>query len=161
MGPKALPTVVGQMQIKMYQEKYNINWHTYSKHLEEMLNNLMKTSELADVTLVCDDNKKIKAHKVILSSCSSIFKNIFDDLSQRFNNSVIYLRGIQYQEMESILEFMYLGVATIYQERLNEFFNVAKNLYTWWSPLASYSWILLKKNKLKTLELGEPCYISL
>ena len=43
-------------------------------------------------------------------------------------NSVIYLRGIQHQEMESILEFMYLGVATFYQERMNEFLNVAKNL---------------------------------
>ena len=30
--------------------------------------------------------------------------------------------------MESILEFMYLGVATFYQDRMNEFLNVAKNL---------------------------------
>ena len=30
--------------------------------------------------------------------------------------------------MESILEFMYLGVASFYQERMNEFLNVAKNL---------------------------------
>ena len=30
--------------------------------------------------------------------------------------------------MESILEFMYLGVATFYQERMNEFLNVAKTL---------------------------------
>ena len=30
--------------------------------------------------------------------------------------------------MESILEFMYLGVATFYQDRINEFLNVAKSL---------------------------------
>ena len=30
--------------------------------------------------------------------------------------------------MESILEYMYLGVATFYQERMNEFLNVAQNL---------------------------------
>ena len=30
--------------------------------------------------------------------------------------------------MESILEFMYLGVATLYQERMYEFLDVAKNL---------------------------------
>ena len=30
--------------------------------------------------------------------------------------------------MESILEFMYLGVATFYQERMNEFLNVANSL---------------------------------
>ena len=38
------------------------------------------------------------------------------------------MRGIQHQEMESILEFIYLGVATFYQERMKEFLNVAKNL---------------------------------
>ena len=61
-----------------------------------------------------------------LCACSTVFKNIIDSLP--LNCSVIYLRGIQHQEMESILEFMYLGVATFYQERMNEFLNVAKNL---------------------------------
>ena len=110
----------------MNQEKYNINWHTYSDHLREMLHEMMKSNELTDVTLVCDDKKQFKAHKIVLSACSSVFKSIINDLPQ--NSSVIYLRGIQHQEMESILEFMYLGVATFYQERMNEFLNVAKNL---------------------------------
>jgi len=30
--------------------------------------------------------------------------------------------------MESILEFMYIGMTTIHHERMNEFLNVAKNL---------------------------------
>ena len=91
-----------------------------------MLHALMKSNELTDVTLVCDDKTQFKAHKIVLSACSTVFKSIINDLPQ--NNSVIYLRGIQHQEMESILEFMYLGVATFYQERMNEFLNVAKNL---------------------------------
>ena len=111
---------------KMHQEKYKLNWHTYSDHLREMLHEMMKSNELTDVTLVCDDKRQFKAHKIVLSACSSVFKSIINDLPQ--NSSVIYLRGIQHQEMESILEFMYLGVATFYQERMNEFLNVAKNL---------------------------------
>merc|ERR1712126_469483 len=91
-----------------------------------MLHEMMKSNELTDVTLVCDDKKQFKAHKNVLSACSSVFKSIINDLPQ--NNSVIYLRGIQHQEVETILEFMYLGVATFYQERTNEFLNVAKNL---------------------------------
>ena len=109
----------------MNQEKYNLKWHTYSDHLREMLHDMMKSDQLTDVTLVCDDKKQFKAHKIVLSACSSVFKSIIKDLPQ---NSVIYLRGIHHQEMESILEFMYLGVATFYQERMNEFLNVAKNL---------------------------------
>jgi len=110
----------------MSQEKYNLNWHTYSDHLREMLHKMRKTENLTDVTLVCDDQKKYKAHKIVLSACSTVFKNIIDSLPQ--NASVIYLRGIQHQEMESILEFMYLGVASFYQERMTEFLTVAKNL---------------------------------
>ena len=110
----------------MNQEKYNLDWHTYSDHLREMLQEMMKSKELTDVTLVCDDKRQIKAHKIVLSACSSVFKSIITDLPQ--NSSVIYLRGIQHQEMESILEFMYLGVVTVYQDRMNEFLNIAKNL---------------------------------
>ena len=110
----------------MNQEKYNLNWHTYSDHLRDLLHNMRQLEYLTDVTLVCDDQKQFKAHKIVLSACSNVFKNIIDSLP--LNSSVIYLRGIQHQEMESILEFTYLGVATFYQERMNEFLNVAKNL---------------------------------
>ena len=110
----------------MNQEKYNLNWHTYSDHLRDMLHEMMKSNELTDVTLVCDDKIQFKAHKIVLSACSSVFKSIINDLSH--NTSVIYLRGIQHQEIESILQFMYLGVATINPDRMNEFLNVAKCL---------------------------------
>ena len=86
----------------MHLEKYNLNWHTYSVHLREMLHEMMKSDELTDVTLVCDDKRQFKAHKIVLSACSSIFKGIISTLPQ--TNSIIYLRGIQHQEMESILE---------------------------------------------------------
>ena len=38
------------------------------------------------------------------------------------------MRGIQSFEIESILQFIYLGEATFYQERMDEFINVAKSL---------------------------------
>ena len=109
----------------MNEEKYKLTWHTYSDHLREMLHMMMKSNELTDVTLVCDDKKQFKAHKIVLSACSSVFQSIINDSP---HNSVIYLRGIQHQEMESILQFMYLGEATFYQERMNELLSVANNL---------------------------------
>ena len=110
----------------MQKEKYNIIWQSYSDHLRDMLHEMMKSNELTDVTLVCDDKKQFKAHKIVLSACSSVFKGIIEDLPQ--NNSVIYLRGINHNEMESILEFMYLGAATFHEDRMKEFLNVAKSL---------------------------------
>jgi len=41
---------------------------------------------------------------------------------------VIYLKGVLAPEMKSILQFMYLGQATFYRERMNDFVNIAKSL---------------------------------
>ena len=86
----------------------------------------MKESDLTDVTIVSDDKKHFNAHKIVLKACSSVFQNIIEDLPQ--TNSVIYLRGIQYQEIESILEYMYLGEVTISQQRVYQFLKVAADL---------------------------------
>merc|ERR1719312_1230262 len=88
---------------------------------------LMNSNNLADVTLVCNDETKFQAHKFVLSACSPLFQSIIDDLPQKEDSS-IYLRGVQSEEMKSILQFMYLGQATFYQDRMNEFLNVAKSL---------------------------------
>ena len=85
----------------------------------------METQEFTDVTLISDDLHQYKVHKFILSACSTAFKKI---LASNSLNSSIYLRGIQHEELESVLQFIYLGEATFYHERMNEFLNVAKNL---------------------------------
>ena len=111
----------------MSQEQFNLNWHTYSDHLKEMMINLMESYETADVTLVSEDKTKFKAHKFVLNACSPVFQSILNDMPQK-ENSVIYLRGVLSQEMKSILQFMYLGQATFYHYSINEFLNVAKTL---------------------------------
>merc|ERR1712029_475604 len=110
----------------MSQEKFDLTWQTYTDHLREMLNDMMSSNELTDVTLVSEDKKRFKAHKVVLSASSSVFKSIISD--NIVSSPTIYLRGIQSDEIESILQFIYLGEAKFYQERMNEFFNVAKSL---------------------------------
>ena len=110
----------------MNQEKFDLTWHTYTDHLREMLHDMMVSNDLTDVTLVSEDKKHFKAHKVVLSACSTVFREIIGD---NYNsNPVIYLRGIQSYEVESILQFIYLGQATFDQKRMNEFLNVGKSL---------------------------------
>merc|ERR1712126_657328 len=107
-------------------EQFNLNWHTYNDHLKEMMQNLMQSNESTDVTIMCEDKTKFRAHKFVLNACSPVFQSIIYNLPQK--DSVIYLSGIHSQEINSILQFMYLGQATFYQDRMNEFLNVAKRL---------------------------------
>ena len=113
----------------MDQEKYTLKWkwQGYPDHLRGMMQEMMTSENFTDVTLVTDDKKAIKAHRSVLSACSPVFTNIFQ-LESPNSHPVLYLRGIQYSEMESILQFMYLGEAKFYKERMDEFILVAKNL---------------------------------
>merc|ERR1719347_1650493 len=107
-------------------EKYTLNWDTFSEHLKLMSKDLFQDGRYTDVTLVSDDQTQFKAHKIVLSACSPVFKKIID--SNPSQNPLIYLRGIQSYEMESILQFMYLGEGKFYHERMREFIKVAQDL---------------------------------
>ena len=76
----------------MNQEKYSLRWHTYSDHLKSMMKELMMNEEFADVTLVTEDKKQIKANISILSACSPVFKDILR--KEKNFNQIMYLRGI-------------------------------------------------------------------
>ena len=107
-------------------EKLNLNWHTFSSHMLESIGGIYHSQEYTDVTLICDDYKQLKAHKFVLGSCSQVFRNILRLNTQK--HPTIILRGIVYQDMESILQFMYLGKSTFEQDRMGKILSAAKTL---------------------------------
>ena len=111
----------------MSQEQFTLNWHTYSDHLKDLMQILMQSNKSSDVTIVCEDKTRFKVHKFVINACSPVFQSIIDNLPEN-EGSVVYLRGVFSQEMKSIIQFMYLGQATFYQNRMNEFLNVARSL---------------------------------
>ena len=111
----------------MTQEQIIFSWYSYSDHLKEMMKKLIKSDKTTDVTLVCEDKTRFKAHKFVLTSCSSVFEYIIDDMPTK-EESVIYLRGVFQEEMKAILQFMYMGQATFYDNKINDLLNIAKIL---------------------------------
>ena len=110
----------------MDPEKYRIAWQPHSDHLKSMMKGLMMSEDFADVTLVTEDKKHIKAHRNIISSWSPFFREIFQ--KDRNSNMIIFLKGLQFSELESIMQYIYLGEATVFKERIDEFLTVAKSL---------------------------------
>ena len=96
----------------MHQEKCTLTWDAHSDHLRDMMKEMMN-DEFADVTLITEDKKHIKAHKNILSASSPVFKDVVK--LELGGKPVIYLKSINYSEMESIMQFIYLGEATFYR----------------------------------------------
>ena len=111
----------------MLEMKYNLSWDGFSEHLKKFMSDLYTSETYSDVTLVCDDQMKMKANKLVLRACSPIFDSILSDPHQA-QNTIIFLRGINHLELESILQFVYLGETKIYQNRMEAFMTVAKDL---------------------------------
>ena len=110
----------------MANEKFTWTWHSYINHYQGVLSNLFDTGESSDVTLVCDDQVKFKAHKFILKSCSPVFESLLDETND--SKSVVYLRGVNQLELKPILSFIYSGQASFYQERMKDFLKIGKDL---------------------------------
>ena len=110
----------------MDDESFSLTWHSYANHCQEIIGNLLSTGDASDVTLVCDDQVKFKAHKFVLGACSSVFKSILEEMND--SKAIVYLKGIKHMELKPILDFIYWGQASFYQERTKEFIKVAKEL---------------------------------
>ena len=114
---------------KMKQENIDfmdLKWPNHFQHLKSMITIMFKSIDsTTDVTLVCDDGKEINAHKVVLCASSNFLNNA---ISRNENLKKVSLKGIQHQEMKSILEFMYLGVVKVSQDKINEWIYAAKIL---------------------------------
>ena len=60
----------------MSQETFSLNWKTYEAHIKKSFQNLLNEHVFSDVTLVCDDQTQLQAHKIVLSACSPVLKKV-------------------------------------------------------------------------------------
>lgn len=91
------------------------NNHCYdlANHFERMY----KEESMVDVTLSCGDGY-IKAHKMVLSACSSYFKSIFSKFTNPYQYPVVIIKDMPFSDLRSIIEFIYRGEITVSQSRL-------------------------------------------
>ena len=110
----------------MMSEKFSLKWNDYHSNWNKSLNQLRKDTDFADVTLISDDKVKFSAHRILLSSCSTLFKFILKGNVQA--NSLMYLSGVNSINLGFILDYIYHGEVNIYQEQLDSFLESAQKL---------------------------------
>ena len=107
-------------------EKFCLKWNDYQTNWNRSLSELRNDNDLADVTLISDDKVKFSAHKVLLSSCSNMFKFILK--SNTHTNPLLFLGGVSSVNLGFILDYIYYGEVKIYQEQLDNFLESAQKL---------------------------------
>ena len=110
----------------MGREKYKLEWQTFQNHSVNLNRNLYNDTAFSDVTLMTDDFVQTPAHKVILSAASTVFKELCA-VGSKGVEQILYLRGIKQEELDAMLQFIYLGEATVYEDRLKEFSRVVRD----------------------------------
>jgi len=106
-------------------EKFCLRWNDFESNISVAFRELREEKDFFDVTLACDDSQ-IQAHKVILSACSPFFRNVLR--RNPHQHPLLYLKGVKYKELLSVLNFMYMGEVNVAQEELNSFLSVAEDL---------------------------------
>jgi len=106
-------------------EKFCLKWNDFETNISLAFRDLREEKDFFDVTIACDDSQ-IQAHKVILSACSPFFRNVLR--RNPHQHPLLYLKGVKYKDILSVLNFMYMGEVNVAQEELNTFLSVAEDL---------------------------------
>ena len=110
----------------MLLEKVSLSWTDFQSNLVKTYSNLRHEDDLCDVTLATDDHQQVSAHKLVLSSCSEYFKNLFR--MNKHSNFLVCLHGVLSKDLEHILDYMYNGEVNIHKDQLDTFMDVAQRL---------------------------------
>ena len=110
----------------MSNDLVQLCWRDFGTHISGALKNLRNDDSLCDITLVCEDGV-IRAHRVILSACSSFFCRVVGNTYYHIH-PLLYLRGVCTRVLANIVDYMYMGVVKVRQEDLSDLLRLASDL---------------------------------
>ena len=97
------------MKMQRSDEKLCLQWNDFGNNISSAFGDLRDDKDFTDVTLVCEDGQQVEAHKVVLISSSPFFLNILK--RNKHPHPLIYMRGLQYENLLSMVDFLYRGEA--------------------------------------------------
>nr|CAD7438116.1 unnamed protein product [Timema bartmani] len=116
-------------------QQFSLRWNNYLRHITNAFDSLRSDEDLVDVTLSCE-GKRIRAHKMLLSACSTYFRDLFK-LMRLFlllfqenpcQHPVIIFRSVKFEDLSALIDFMYQGEVNVVQDQLASFLTTAELL---------------------------------
>ena len=108
-----------------------LQWHAFESNAANAFRSLARDTHFTDVTLSCSgaNGRSLPAHQVVLAASSDVIKAMLVEQTQQGQTRpYIYLRGVSYDNMCSLVQFMYHGSANVAPEDLNAFMAAAEDL---------------------------------
>jgi len=115
-------------------QTYRLRWNTENSsglNLSEEFRDLRESSEYFDVSVSCalsaGGSRSLRAHKIILSAYSSVFRDMFRQNTTQ-GEPMIFLKGVSPIDLSNLLDFMYNGEVNVSKANLSSFLSVAEEL---------------------------------
>lgn len=127
-----------------------IRWNNFPLTVSSSLEALRNNGDLVDTSLFCEGRRFlvsdivcfsvemqwiclvtsflfiIKAHRVVLSATSNYFRQIFKEIASP--NVAIVLSGLNHQDIDALLTFIYSGEVSLCEPQLASFLKTAETL---------------------------------
>ncbi|XP_018023184.2 longitudinals lacking protein, isoforms H/M/V isoform X3 [Hyalella azteca] len=103
----------------------SLKWNNHRSTFFHVLSNIRSKESYSDVTLACD-GRFYSLHKFVLSTCSEYFEEMFE--RTQCKHPVIVLKDINSEDLEALLNYMYVGEVNVVQEKLAGLIKAAECL---------------------------------
>ena len=107
-------------------EKLCLKWDDFQTNIGSSFGQMRKDEDFSDVTLTCDGDNRIEAHKVILAASSSFFGRLLKQ--NKHPHPLVYMRGMNNNQLSEVVDFIYHGEVNIYEENIEDFLTLAEEL---------------------------------
>ncbi|XP_076250478.1 uncharacterized protein LOC143190201 isoform X2 [Rhynchophorus ferrugineus] len=119
----------------MLPQQYCLRWRYHHSNLQAMFSQLLEREAFCDVTLACE-GRIIKAHKIVLSACSTYFETILSQYEEK--DPILIMKDVKYIDIKCLVEFMYKGEINVEHNHLATLLKTAEDLRI--KGLAEVSW---------------------
>uniref|UniRef100_A0A8D8XEQ1 Broad-complex core protein isoform 6 n=1 Tax=Cacopsylla melanoneura TaxID=428564 RepID=A0A8D8XEQ1_9HEMI len=106
-------------------QHYCLRWNNYQSIMTPLFHHLLRTEAFVDVTLACNE-QSLKAHKVVLSACSSYFQKLL--IENPCKHPTIIMPHVCFTDLKFIIEFVYRGEIDVSQTELQSLLKTADQL---------------------------------
>merc|ERR1719312_748060 len=109
----------------MGTEKFCLKWNDFESNISLAFRDIRGEKDFFDCTLSCGA-RQVQAHKIILAACSPFFRSTLRQNPHQ--HPLLYLKGVEFNDLVAVLTFMYHGEVNVAQEELNSFLGLAEDL---------------------------------
>ncbi|XP_076045223.1 uncharacterized protein LOC143027676 isoform X3 [Oratosquilla oratoria] len=102
-----------------------LRWNNHRSTFFHVLNSIKQKEIYSDATIACD-GKFYPVHKLVLATCSEYFEAMFS--RTQCKHPIIVLKDIGHEEVEALLNYMYIGEVNVVQNDLAGLIKAAECL---------------------------------